>query len=214
MALLTRKETFLHFKRPLQTAGEVSLWLDEDLEALNFDDGRKIDLLDIVDVRYGCETDTFMNQIEPKENCIFSWMMRKTSPECHLRHRLLLPNYFSIIYLEDQTRKTLDLQSEDPPTALLWCRELKVVIDDIPRLRHVKGHRDWLLKQFQQGDSTRSGLLPQQDICQLLNDLNLYRTDEEIKVLFHFANTNPVQQVGFLFFFFLKKPILFQFYFI
>ena len=193
-----------------KTTKEVRLWLDEDQKNINSDNGNSIDLLDIVQIQYGCETDLFFNMIQLDENQlvdriydqivrILSWMSGETLRGSRLHHRILSPNYFSIVFVENNSRKTLHLKSKDLSTALQWCRELKVVIDDIIHLRQIEDHHNWVMRQFQEADTSQSGSLDWQETYRLLTNLSLYKTQEEIEVLCHLANINSNQQVGFLY---------------
>lgn len=206
MALI-EGETFLHFGTD-KTTNEVRLWVSEDQKVLNLDDSATIDLLDIIRVQYGCGTNIFANMLESSDYQllnrlsnqvvrILSWMTKNVLPQSFL-HQLLPPNCFSIVYVDNDCLNTLDLQSKDPLTAMQWCAELKTIIYGTTHLHQVKTQREWLMKHFQEADTSQSGSLSCQEICELLIDMNLHKTDENIKVLFHFANANRIQQVELL----------------
>ena len=205
-------ERFLQFDSE-NTQKELRLWMDQDQTTLNFDYDNSEDpsdairLLDILDVRYGCETDTFYNVIKnqsyDQQRLVWVWEEIKQFLSWITWNTYgpivtpVLPTHcLSVIYLEDNTCKTLDLQSNDVSTALHWCRALKLTLGKIRQRHDAKDHRHWLMAKFHKADLNHSQSLDLQETYQLLADLNTVKGDQEIKTLFDLANTNLVGECG------------------
>ena len=182
----------------------VRLWMDENHTLLHIDDSEPVQLLDVVDVRYGCETDVFLKILKGTGKNKYLWQKamdyalwlvgRKrgvTGP------KLLSPTCcFSVVYVKDNRHQTLDLQAEDTETTLQWCRELKLVVDQIRQHQQAKDNRDWLRTKFLEADTNRSGALDWKETCHLLTQLNTKKSDQDIRILFDLANTNKVRECG------------------
>lgn len=212
-------DEFLHVVGSLKKK-RVRVWLDEvnvHYLCVSKDVERLIPLLDIDEVRYGCETDTFLkalNQQEKRKPSLWSWFTTtviglhrlfgsdetEDDEDVEYVQDLLVPSRcFSIIYYKGDKRRTLDLQAchgmhmmtrTPTETALKWFKEFEVAVNDMHSRHYVKDNRDWLRTKFKLVDKDQSGTLDIKEVRHLVTMLNSKKSNDEIQSLFDLANTN------------------------
>ncbi|CAG0904057.1 unnamed protein product, partial [Cyprideis torosa] len=137
---------------------------------------RRVDLTDVQEVREGWRTDVF-NKLE-----------RLSRVEGSKKERLSEGSCFSLIIGRDG--HTLDLVAGNQKLRDTWVTGLQYLIRKIHNEEREQKYERWLMKQFNAADMNKSGALTFEETVQLLRNMNVDLSREQIRGLFEAANQN------------------------
>ncbi|CAG0889393.1 unnamed protein product [Darwinula stevensoni] len=141
-----------------------------------------VDIHDMQEVRRGWKTDSF--------NKVAARMQRGV----RVPHPIEEKTCFSVIH--GKQGKSLDVVAPSDRIRDQWVTGLQFLIEKIQCEEMEAKHDRWLRKQFEAADENKSGRLNFDEVCQLVQQLNIDMDKKEIKLLFDKANVDKSKAGG------------------